>query len=209
MHIKIYFGSKPLFLCDEISAEIEPYVHHDDAVLIDEFSPHAINAMLHEMHQEKVHAGVFLHNNLEALKKACWKKFTVIAAAGGLVTDGKNQVLFIFRKGKWDLPKGKLEPGEDIESCAIREVEEETGLKNPKISTHLLTTFHTYSENGKPILKESHWYEMKGDASQKLLPQLEEDINEIRWVKADRLNDVLNNTFPSIIDVVKMRFEVG
>ena len=183
-------------------------MHHDDAVLIDEFSSHAVNAMLHEMQQEKVHAGVFLHSNLDELRKAVWKKFTVIQAAGGLVTDKKNQVLFIFRRGKWDLPKGKLEAGEDLETCAVREVEEETGLKDVKLSQKLLTTYHIYNEWGKQVLKESYWYEMKGDSHLPLTPQTEEDINEIRWVKPTQLKEVLSNTFPSIIDVVKMRFEV-
>jgi 8-oxo-dGTP pyrophosphatase MutT (NUDIX family) len=208
MFLKIYFGSKPLFLCDEISAEIEPFVHHDDAVLIDEFSSHAVNAMLHEMHEEKVHAGVFLHNNIEELKKAVWKKFTVILAAGGLVLDKQHRILFIFRRGKWDLPKGKLEEGEDLATCAVREVEEETGLKQVKLSKQLLTTYHVYTEWGKQVLKESYWYEMKGDSSQPLIPQQEEDINEIRWAKAKDLDTILSNTFPSIVDVVKMKFDV-
>ena len=208
MYVKIYFGSKPLFLCDEITPEIDPYVHHDDAVLIDEFSSHAVNAMLHEMQVEKVHAGVFLHKQLDELKKAIWKKFNVIVAAGGLVTDKKNHVLFIFRRGKWDLPKGKLEAGEDLETCAVREVEEETGLKHVKLSGKLVTTYHVYTEWGKQVLKESYWYEMKGDSHQQLTPQTEEDINEIRWIKPDKLNEVLSNTFPSIIDVVKTRFDV-
>src|SRR4051812_48020306 len=100
---------------------------------MDDFSPPAINTIIHEMQAEKVHAGVFLHADLEALKKAIWKKFTIIRAAGGLVVNDGGEMLFIFRRGKWDLPKGKLEEGEDLEECAVREVEEETGLKNVKL----------------------------------------------------------------------------
>src|SRR5260221_12292380 len=98
MYIKIYFGNKPLFLCDEFNEEINRYAHHDDAVFIDEFSNAAVNSMIHEMRLEKVHAGIFYHNNLEELKKSFWKKFTLIKAAGGLVRNEKEEVLFIFRR---------------------------------------------------------------------------------------------------------------
>ncbi len=104
MYIKIYFGDKPLFLCDNIDAVIEPYVHHDDAVFIDELNAHAVKAMIHEMQLEKIHAGVFFHGKLEELKKAFFKKFTIVQAAGGMVKNEKNETLLIFRRGKWDLP---------------------------------------------------------------------------------------------------------
>jgi len=109
--------------------------------------------MIHEMELQKIHAGIFLHTNLEDLKKAFWKKFTIVQAAGGLVINKNKEVLMIFRRGKWDLPKGKLDKGETLEECAVREVEEETGLKNISLHKHLLTTFHTYHESGKFILK--------------------------------------------------------
>ena len=144
MYIKIYFGDKPLFLCDNIDAVIEPYVHHDDAVFIDELNAHAVKAMIHEMQLEKIHAGVFFHGKLEELKKAFFKKFTIVQAAGGMVKNEKNETLLIFRRGKWDLPKGKLDKGESLEECAVREVEEETGLKNVKLVSPLIITYHTY-----------------------------------------------------------------
>ena len=73
MHIKISFNDKPLFLTDSITAEIEPFIHHDDAIFIDEFSLSGIKSMIHEMRQDKVHAGIYLHNNIAELKKAFWK----------------------------------------------------------------------------------------------------------------------------------------
>ncbi len=203
MYIKIYFNDKPLFLCDEIDPLIEPYKHHDDAIYIDEFSVHTVKTMIHEMELQKIHAGVFLHTNLEELKKAFWKKFTVIKAAGGLVLNKKKEMLMIFRRNKWDLPKGKLDPGETLEQCAVREVEEETGLKNIHLHNHLLTTFHTYHESGKFILKESYWYNMSISDDQALIPQAEEQIAEARWVKKEQLPELLKNTFPSIKDVLE------
>jgi 8-oxo-dGTP pyrophosphatase MutT (NUDIX family) len=204
MHIPIYFNDKPLFLCNAIDPEMEKFRHHDDTVFIDEFSTHAVNAMLHEMHSNKIHAGIFLHSNLEELKHAIWKKFMIIKAGGGVVENEKHALLFMFRRGKWDLPKGKLDDGETIEECAVREVEEETGLKQIKLKEHLLTTYHTYNESGHHILKESYWYKMSVDSKvQDMKPQMEEDITELKWVSKKHLEDVLSNTFPSIKDVVK------
>ena len=203
MHIKIYFNEKPLFLCDKISEELEPYVHHDDAVFIDDLSTPAVKSMIHEMNSEKVHAGIFLHADIEKLKKAFWKKFKILQAAGGLVLNEKNEFLFMFRRGKWDLPKGKLDEGESLEECATREVEEETGLKGVKLNKFLLTTYHTYDENGKHILKESYWYLMKADGKGKLVPQTEEDIHEVKWVSTEGLSGVLSNTYLSVLDVLK------
>jgi 8-oxo-dGTP pyrophosphatase MutT (NUDIX family) len=204
MHIKIYFNDKPLFLTDEITPDIEPYVHHDDAVFIDEFSTPGVNSMIHEMRQKKVHAGIFLHQPVKELEKAFRKKFNVVQAAGGLVLNDAGDVLMMLRRGKWDLPKGKLDPGESLETCAVREVEEETGLSKLTLEKPLVITYHTYDESGKHILKESHWYLIKAPGQQKLAPQLEEQITELKWVPATDVKQYMDNTFPSIVDVLKV-----
>jgi len=206
MYIKIYFNDKPLFLCDEMTPEIKEYAHHDDAVMIDDFSHPAVNSMIHEMRQAKVHAGIFVHRDLEELRKAFWKKFLLVKAGGGLVRNGEEKYLFMFRRGVWDLPKGKLDPGETIEHCAIREVMEETGIEGVILEGPLLTTYHTYDESGKHILKETHWFRMQAPAPGGLTPQLEEQITELRWVDKEGMKDLLRNTFPSIKDVVKSLF---
>lgn len=203
MHLKIYFNDKPLFLCDAIDDEVEPYIHHDDAVFIDELDTHTIKSMIHEMQQEKIHAGVFYHPDLAELKKAFFKKFTLIEAGGGLVENEKGEVLLIFRRGKWDLPKGKLDPGETIEECALREVREETGLNELTITAPLLVTYHTYHQGARFILKPSHWFCMKAGGGQQLVPQTEEDIQEIRWVGRESMQPYLDESFPSIVDVLK------
>ncbi len=212
MYIKIYFNDKPLFLADGMSDEIQVYAHHDDAILIDEFSHPAVNAMIHEMRREKVHAGIFIHQDLVTLKKAFWKKFNLVQAGGGLVNNGEQAWLFMFRRGKWDLPKGKLDAGETREKCAIREVVEETGLRAVHLDSTLLITYHTYDENGKHILKETHWYRMSVPGGYAAVPvpderiarfQADEAITEVIWADKDRIAALTKNTFPSIIDVLK------
>jgi 8-oxo-dGTP pyrophosphatase MutT (NUDIX family) len=203
MYIKIYFNDKPLFLCDTIDKTIRPFIHHDDAVFIDDLNAHTIKTMIHEMQQPRVHAGIFQHPDLEELKKAFFKKFTLIQAAGGLVKNNEDKVLMIFRRGKWDLPKGKLDKGEKIEDCAIREVKEETGLKNVKLNSPLLVTYHTYHEGTKFVLKESHWFTMMITGEQKLTPQTEEDIFDIKWIGQHDVNSFLPKSFPLIADVIE------
>lgn len=127
----------------------------------------------------------------------------LILAAGGMVMNERGEVLFMFRRGKWDLPKGKLDPGETLEACALREVEEETGVKKLELKKFLLVTEHFYQERGISILKKSHWYLMAARSEEKLVPQTEEDITELRWIGAGDINIVERNTYPAILDVLK------
>lgn len=203
MYIKIYFNDKPLFLTDSITPEIEPYRHHDDTVLLDELSSPALNSMIHEMRTARIHAGILLSENFEALKESFLKKFVVIQTGGGLIKNEKGEYLLIYRRNKWDLPKGKLDPGETIEECALREINEETGLVNLTIEKHLINTYHTYDENGKHILKENCWYLVNASGEQHPQPQTEEDITEVRWVKPGEFENYKNNSMPSILDVWK------
>ncbi len=203
MYIKIYFSDKPLFLCDEVDDHVQDYLHHDDAVFIDELDSHSVNAMIHEMQQPRIHAGVFYHPDLNELKKAFYKKFKIVQAAGGLVRNKKNEILLIFRRGKWDLPKGKLDKGEKLEACAVREVEEETGLKNITLKDPLEISYHTYHEGARFILKESHWFEMEVIDEQELTPQAAEDIHEVKWVKPSQLSHYFDKSFPSVVDILR------
>ncbi|MCW3113781.1 MAG: hypothetical protein JWR18_2177 [Segetibacter sp.] len=126
-----------------------------------------------------------------------------IVAAGGIVSNEENKILFQFRRGKWDLPKGKLEEGETIEDCAVREVEEETGLQNIQLGELLGVTNHFYKENGKDLEKETHWFTMSVSGDQALVPQLEEDITELKWVSKDEIKDYLKNSFKNIEEIVE------
>ena len=198
MYIEVYFGDKPVFLCDQMEPTIEAYRHHPDTVFMDEVSGPAIKSLLHEIAKPGFHAGILLYPDLDFLKKAFWKHFDIIKAAGGLVENETGEFLLIYRRGKWDLPKGKLEAHEALEDCAVREVQEETGLQEVTLKEFLLTTYHTYNDYGHPMLKESYWYRMRASSGETLTPQTEEDIFEIKWVGRNELGPYMSNTFPSI-----------
>jgi len=127
-----------------------------------------------------------------------------IIAGGGVVVNENNQVLFIYRRKKWDLPKGKLDPGEDIKACAIREVMEETGIRDLTIGNLIIVTTHSYEENGLNMQKETHWFEMKASTvdNSTLTPQLEEDIEKIEWVSPENLEEYLSETYTTIQQVL-------
>ena len=125
------------------------------------------------------------------------RDFTLIHAAGGIVSNANDEILMIFRLGYWDFPKGKVEAGEDWETAAIREVEEETGLRNIHITRPYPNTYHTYTLHGTPILKITHWYEMQAP-KQSLTPQTEEDIAQAVWMPRAEVSERLKSSYPSL-----------
>ena len=130
------------------------------------------------------------------------RQFDVIQAAGGVVCNDDGDVLLIFRKGKWDLPKGKVEDNEPIELCADREVKEETGLTELMLRKPLMITYHTYEERGINILKETYWFMFDAPGRQPLKPQTNEDIHEAKWVSKAGLDKYKQNTYGLILDVL-------
>lgn len=207
MYIRIYFGDKPVILCNEIDRELNEILHHPDAVFVDEISPRAIKSMLHEIKKEEFHAGVIWHEDLDKLKTTFFKNFTLIEAAGGILQNDKKEILFILRLGKWDLPKGKIEKGEKMDECALREVTEETGVKGLSLKKKIGETYHVYDQFGKHFLKISHWFYMTCPSAQELISQTEEHITEIRWVKTLDIKEPMKNTYPSIKNILSKFFD--
>lgn len=126
----------------------------------------------------------------------------VIKAAGGLVKNEQGQYLFIFRNGKWDLPKGKIEADEKNRIAAVREVQEECGIRILKSGKKICNTYHIYELNEKIILKKTSWYKMKAESQGELVPQLEEGITDVRWLGPGDLMMVKQNTYPLIRDLI-------
>ncbi len=124
--------------------------------------------------------------------------FRMLEAAGGFVTNGKHEALFIYRFGRWDLPKGKIESGEHPREAALREVAEETGIPADRIVAELNPTYHVYDHKGKLILKKTYWYRMQYTGSLSPVPQSDEGIDEARWVAASGVGQILGNTYASL-----------
>ena len=176
--------------------DIEIYFYHSKKDLksfINEFVSQSLTKELYIYCPEGVY-------NVFMLFKTFYKE---IKAGGGLVKNKKNQYLFIFRKGKWDLPKGKVEKDESIKTCAIREVKEETGLKNVKIIKKLPDTYHLYTEKGKTYLKHCYWYLMETEDTLQLYPQLEEGITLTEWMNENSFTLIFENTFLSIRNLME------
>ena len=143
-----------------------------------------------------------LSNDAKTYLKKVIKNNTLIEAAGGVVANAKGQFLFIYRNGKWDLPKGKLERREGKKAGAVREVEEECGIKVSGVSKRICKTYHTYTVKGEVVLKKTYWYNMTFTGTTKLKPQKEEGITQVRWFKREQTGTIIKNTFPSIMDVL-------
>ncbi len=129
----------------------------------------------------------------------------IIKAGGGLVRNAEGELLLIFRRGKWDLPKGKLDEGETIEACALREVEEETGVKDLVLGELISVTWHEYFDKwvGEEVIKETHWFKMDVASVPALVPQIEEDITAIEWTKKSDLPKRMEQSYITIIDVLE------
>lgn len=129
-------------------------------------------------------------------------QFKLVDAAGGVAQCG-DRALLIFRNGRWDLPKGHWESGETMEQCALREVEEETGVGGLIIERFLTTTLHFYNMRGVWELKSTHWYAMHSDSPGSLTPQSEEGIEIAEWVELGTLQQRVEGSFPTVRSVVK------
>jgi len=148
------------------------------------------------------------HRKEEKLLKILHKKLPVVVAGGGKVYNEANKILFIKRNGFWDLPKGKMEKGESIEETSVREVEEETGGKNIKITRFLMKTYHVYKRNGKFKLKLTYWFEMKTDFIGPLYPQIEESITKVKWKSPVSTTKALKNTYGTITQLFPREYLV-
>lgn len=132
--------------------------------------------------------------------------FKLVDAAGGLIKNPKGELLMIHRFGKWDLPKGKIEKNEQIKPAAIRECTEETGLGKVSIVRELESTHHIYEIDYKPMLKRTFWFEMEAESDNQLKPQLEEGIEQARWMNREEVAEAMKNTYESLKDLIENNY---
>jgi ADP-ribose pyrophosphatase YjhB (NUDIX family) len=145
----------------------------------------------------------------EILFKKFSQNFEILEAAGGLVFNSRNELLMIHRFGRWDFPKGHLEKNELVAQAAIREVTEETAAQNLTITQKLPCTYHMYDNHGKMVIKRTHWYLMKTNYSNKLIPQLEEDILAAVWVPDYAIPEYIDKSYPALKELVEELFELN
>jgi 8-oxo-dGTP pyrophosphatase MutT (NUDIX family) len=150
------------------------------------------------MYNNKIKRCYLYYPDEKVILKKLKEKIPVQRAGGGLVYNKKGQVLFIFRNGKWDLPKGGKEKREKMKLTAMREVEEETGVDNLIITKRLQKTYHIFKRNGVYKLKITQWYEMKTDFEGIPVGQLEEGIEKVAWLNPEQIQEAMKNSYENI-----------
>jgi ADP-ribose pyrophosphatase YjhB (NUDIX family) len=141
------------------------------------------------------------HDNPKKLLSGFKKKLPVTIAAGGVVQHEEGKLLFIYRKKRWDLPKGRVDKGETLEGAAKREVKEETGVKKIKVGKPAGVTYHVFKRNNRYQLKETHWFFMKTSYEGVLTPEIKEDITKATWKNKSKTAKAIKNTYPNIEDL--------
>lgn len=196
---KVFFNERTLYLTDEFSKNFQKhfglFFKHRDLEELKEII---------EIYNKvsKINSLIVFHWDIEQLREDFRSCFIQINAAGGVVRNKQGEYLFIHRRGKWDLPKGKLDQHESFQQAAIREVSEEAGLTGLSLRRSLMSTYHTYPYKNELALKKTYWFEMEYSGDETPSPQTEEDITEVRWFKAGELDEIpFKNTYGLIIDL--------
>jgi len=196
---KVFSNNKRLILAN--SKEIFNY---GNATVVCLKNPETVNAAIRN-HLLKSSSSDFIVISADDKKliETFEANYELRLAAGGWVWNKKNELLMIYRDGHWDIPKGHLDKGETLENCAIREVEEETGVSKLEIGSKIGISRHIYEYKGRMVLKVTHWYKMKTTTESKLIPQTEEGIEKVQWVNKSEVEDYLRLSWDSLYEFYK------
>jgi 8-oxo-dGTP pyrophosphatase MutT (NUDIX family) len=186
----IFIGDKPIVLTTKVEKETDFKTYLLKSVNIGKVIKTLVNTDLMGVH--------LVHKNEDKLLKKFLKLLPNVIAGGGKAYNSKNEILFIYRNDKWDLPKGKAEGKESIEETAVREVEEETGVTGLQITKPLPTTYHIFKRNGKHRIKVTYWFEMKTKFEGQLFPQENEGITKVEWLDDKASQRALENSYANI-----------
>jgi 8-oxo-dGTP pyrophosphatase MutT (NUDIX family) len=192
---KVFVNDKPLFLTNQVQKETDFKLFLLESV--------DIKKLIVKIFQNKIQKAFLYHPDEKLIMKTLRAKLPVEKAGGGLVYNKDGDVLFIFRNGKWDLPKGGTEKNETIEETAIREVEEETGVTGLAITEKLQRTYHIFKRNGRYKLKITQWFEMRTKYEGTPHGQADEGIERVEWVNPKDIKFLLENSYENI----KLLFE--
>ena len=192
---KVFVNDKPLFLTNQIFKETDFQLFLLESV--------DFKQLIVKYFQNKIQEAYLYHPDEKEIMKVLKTKIPVNKAGGGLVYNKNGEVLFIFRNGKWDLPKGGTNKGEEMVETAMREVEEETGVNGLSISKKLQKTYHIFKRNGVYKLKITHWFEMHSTYNGIPIGQAEEGIDKVEWKNPEQIKEALKNSYENI----KLLFE--
>lgn len=192
---KVFVNDKPLFLTNKIEKETDFQLFLLESI--------DIKKLIVKIFQNKIQKAFLYHPDESLLLKTLKAKIPVVKAGGGLVKNVNGEILFIYRNGKWDLPKGGTEKNETMEETAMREVEEETGVNGLSIVEKLQKTYHVFKRNGRYKLKITTWYEMKSTFKGTPEGQTEEGIEKVEWIHPRDIPKLLDNSYENI----KLLFE--
>jgi 8-oxo-dGTP pyrophosphatase MutT (NUDIX family) len=197
MRLTIYIQNQPLVLTDTALPSEQPIAWKTDLDFL---------ALIQALEQSKSAQKLVIlskPSDFAEMQAAFFKHFKLQEAAGGLVLNPEKKVLAMYRRGCWDMPKGKTEKGETLVETAVREVQEETGLQQLEVQKFLITTYHSFWQPQKQrrVLKISHWFLMQ-TADTKLVPQTEEDIERLEWVNYQEFVHNKTPIYPNILDVL-------
>ena len=190
---------------DRASLEVEGTALHfvcADAKTLDAAKAEGISRSESERHRTLAHAEaackkgekiLVVDNDGAVLNLKPYRKPKSVTAAGGLVVrqkKGEIRLLLIYRRGAWDLPKGKIDKGETIEACAVREVQEEVGIKELRILAPAGTTVHGYPEGKRFMVKRTWWYFME-TPERSFTPEKREGIEKVKWKRWSKAKEKL------------------
>ncbi|UYW01825.1 NUDIX domain-containing protein [Flavobacterium agricola] len=193
---KVFINDKPLLLTNKVVKETDFEIFLLESIDLDQ--------LFIKIFQNKIKNPVLYHPNEKVLLKLFKSKIPVVKAAGGLVYNKAGDVLFIKRQGKWDLPKGHIEKKENKKDAALREVEEETGVNQLSIDYKIGKTYHVFKRNGVFKLKQTVWYKMDSGFSGELIPQTEEDIEDVQWIPIEKVSQTAENSYANIRLLLQM-----
>lgn len=187
---KVFVNDKPFFLTNEIVKET------DFQLFLLESTD--IKKLVISMFNNKIKKCYLYYPDEKVILKKLKEKIPMQRAGGGLVYNKNGEALFIYRNGKWDLPKGGKEKREKMKLAAMREVEEETGVNQLQITKKLQKTYHIFKRNGVYKLKITQWYEMKTDFEGLPVAQVEEGIEKVAWLNPEQVQEALKNSYENI-----------
>ncbi|HRO42985.1 MAG TPA: NUDIX domain-containing protein [Flavipsychrobacter sp.] len=200
---KIYYNNKPLILTNDRQSYIREHSIAEGYLAFTGAFPRNYRLAFENLSKLTTLGAIIEDISEKALQDELYAMYEPVDAGGGVVLNENGQVLMIFRRGKWDLPKGKRDDDEEISYCALREVSEETGLQKLTLGEKICDTYHVYSQNRQNLLKCTAWYKMTGTSKEKLVPQKEENILEAKWIEESELAPIVFKSYEAIREVLR------